>query len=160
MIGELQSGVIPHALALAIGHTCASVWTWPAQRTDGDVSSAQDPNCVPEGAHFRLDPNLDLASLHLPHFVYMMAVAAQKYGIIIDNRSSGFTFYNQDATSYVRAAGYNPYMGRADKPGSRGALYEQSPAALLAQFPWSHLQLLKMDLRSAPDRTKVVSAGA
>lgn len=151
MISELQAGSIPHAITLGISHTCAGVFAAPAQRTDGDISG--DPTCVPEGAHFRLDPNLNLASLNLPHFIYMMAVAAQKYGIIIANKSSGFTFYNEDATQYTAAHGYNPYFGPANQPGTPGALYDQWPSAMLKLFPWSHLKLLKMTLRTQADPT-------
>ena len=151
MISELQAGTIPHTIALSITHTCAGVFAAPAQRTDGDTTG--DPTCVPEGAHFRLDPNLDLASLHLPHFIYMMAVAAQKYGIIINNKGDGFTFYDEDATQYTAAHGYNPYLGPANQPGTPGALYDQWPNAMLKQFPWTHLQLLKMTLRTQADPT-------
>jgi hypothetical protein len=154
-IAELESGQIDHALALAITHTRAGVWAWPAQRTDGDSS---DPNTPPEGAHFRLDPNLNLAALHLPHFVYMMAVAAQRYGIIIDNRSTGFTFRGEDPLQFEQQYGYNPYMGRKGAPGSPGALFNNWPPEMLREFPWSHLQLLTMNLRSSPDRTQVVES--
>ena len=37
----------------------AGVFSWPAQRTDGLLDS---PDAIPEGARFRLDPNLDIAS--------------------------------------------------------------------------------------------------
>jgi hypothetical protein len=152
-ISELESGQINHSLALAITHTAAGVWAWPAQRTDGDLTT---PNVVPEGAHFRLDPNLDLAALHLPHFVYMMAVAAQKYGIIINNRSSGFTFRAEDPTQFIQTYGYNPYMGPEQQPGTVGALYDEWPSQFLRQFPWSHLKLLKMTPETATDMTRVV----
>ncbi len=150
MIKELEAGVIQHALALAITFTCAGVFAAPAQRTDGSASGS---NCVPEGAHFRLNPDLNLASLHLPHFIYMMAVAAQKYGIYIDNRSHGFTFKDEDATQFIEQNGYDPYFGRDGEPGSPGALYTQWPNVMLEDFPWSQLQLLQMDLRTQPDPT-------
>ncbi len=150
-IAELQSGVIPHALGLAITNTCGGVWAWPAQRTDG---VSPEP-CVPEGAQFRLDPNLNLASLHLGHFALMMAQAAQKYGIIINNRSDGFTFRGEDPTQYEAKHGYNPYKGPDNQPGSPGALFDQWPSQILKQFPWSHLQLLPMNLQTKTDTTPV-----
>ncbi len=152
-IKELQSGTIPHALGLAITNTCQSVFAAPAQRTDGSDTSA---NCVPEGAHFLLDPNLNLASLGLPHFIYMMALAAQKYGIIINNRSSGFTFRGEDPLQFEQTYGYDPYYGPTGQPGTSGALFDQWPSAMLRLFPWSHLELLKMDLRTQPDMTPFV----
>jgi hypothetical protein len=153
MISELEAGSINHALQLGITLTCANVFAWPAQRTDGTSTS---PTCVPEGAHFRLDPNLNLASLNLPHFVLMMAEAAQRYGIIINNRSSGFTFRGEDPAQWKQAYGYNPYMGPQNQPGTPGALFDDWPNTMLHAFPWSHLKLLKMDVRSQPDMTPVV----
>ena len=151
-IAELKAGHINHALGLAITNTRAGVWAAPAQRTDGD---SPEPDAVPEGAHFRLDPNLDLAALHLPHFVLMMAEAAQKYGIIINNRSNGFTFRAEDPLQFERRYGYNPYIGPYHLPGSPGALFSQWPSVMLREFPWKYLQLLKMNLRTRPDTTPV-----
>jgi hypothetical protein len=153
MISELERGVIPHAIAFAIGHTCAHEFAAPAQRTDGDVNPAVDPNCVPEGAHFRLDPNLNIAALNLPPLIRIMAVAAQKYGMIIDNRTSGVSVYDQSPTAYIADWGYNPYFGPENQPGTPGALYDAWPTSEILKFPWSHLELLKMDLRTKPDTT-------
>ena len=132
-IAELEAGTINHALALGITHTCAGVFAAPAQRTDGDVVG--DPTCVPEGAHFRLNPSINLASLGLPHFTLMLAKAAQRYGIIINNRSSGFTFRAEDPTQFEAEYGYNPYTGPGQLPGTPGALFDQWPSALLRDVP-------------------------
>jgi hypothetical protein len=156
MISELQAGVVPHAIAFAIGHTCAHEFAAPAQRTDGDLDPTLNPGCVPEGAHFRLDPNLNLASLNLPPFDYMVAVAAQKYGMVLDNRTSGVAVYEENPAAFQAQYGYNPYYGPQNVPGSPGALYDTWPCPEIMQFPWSHLQLLKMNLRTAADTTTVV----
>jgi hypothetical protein len=153
-VDELRSGSINHALALLVHNTCANVFAAPAQRSDGNVKG--DPTCVPEGAHFRLDPNLDLASLHLRHFVYMMAVAAQKYGIIIDDRTAGIGFRVEDPTHLVSKYGYNPYTGPEGHAGTPKALFDEAPYQMIPAFPWKHLQLLKMDLRARPDKTVTV----
>jgi hypothetical protein len=152
-ISELESGRINHALALGITHTAAGYFAAPAERTDGDST---DPTAVPEGAHFVLDPTLNLSTLHLPHFTLMMAEAAQKYGIIINNRSTGFTFRAQDPGEFMSQYGYNPFMGPANAPGSPGALFDQWPSAILAAFPWSHLELLQMSVQTQPDNTQYV----
>jgi hypothetical protein len=131
-IQELRAGVVPHALALAIPEACARVFTWPAQRTDG-YSRAH--NCLPEGAHLRLDPTLDLASLHLPRATLILARAAQRYGIIVrDVSHHSVGFYAQDPTP----TGTNPYVGAH---GLYGGL---RPWSFLPQFPWSSLELLRM----------------
>ena len=85
----------------------------------------------------------------------MVAVAAQKYGMIIENRTSGVGVYDENPAAYKAQWGYNPYFGPQNRPGSPGALYDQWPTQEIMQFPWSHLQLLKMDTRTAADTTTV-----
>lgn len=131
---DLQLGHINHALAIAIPSPRAKAYAAPAQRTDGWSS---EPLSLPEGAHLRLDPNLNLASLHLPRLTLMMAEAAQRYGIVLRDQSGNVTFYAQDPTP----TGTNPYTG------AHGYFEGKSPQQLLASFPWTHLQLLKMELR-------------
>jgi hypothetical protein len=130
---DLERGEINHALAIAIPNTRAGEYASPAQRTDG-YSTA--PLSLPEGAHLRLDPNLDLASLHLPRLTLMMAEAAQRYGIFVRDSAVNVAFVAQDPTP----TGANPYTG------AHGYFEGKSPQQLLASFPWSHLQLLKMNL--------------
>ena len=130
---DLERGEINHALAIAVPEVRAGVYASPAERTDGYSSESLS---LPEGAHLRLDPKLDLATLHLPKLTLMMAEAAQRYGIIVRDRSSNVTFYAQDPTP----TGTNPYTG------SHGYFEGKSPQQLLTSFPWSHLQVLKMEL--------------
>jgi len=131
-ISELRAGVVRHALALAIPEACARVFTCPAQRTDG-FSRAR--NCLPEGAHLRLDPRLDLSKLQLPRVTRILAEAAQRYGIIVrDVSHHSVGFYAEDPTR----TGRNPYLG------AHGLYDGLRPWSFLPQFPWSHLQLLRM----------------
>jgi hypothetical protein len=131
-IQQLQSGRIGHALAIAIPHTRAGVFASPARRTDGNTAL---PDAVPEGARLRLDPHLDLSSLHLPRLTRMIAEAAQRYGIIVRDTGGVVSMFAQEPTAHI-----NPY------PRLYGGLY---PYQLLAAFPWGHLQVLKLDLRRA-----------
>jgi hypothetical protein len=130
---DLQHGVIDHALAISIPNVRAGVFASPAQRTDGESTAS---TALPEGAHLRLDPHLDLAALHLPRFTLMLATAAQKYGIVVRDRAANIAFYAQDPTP----TGTEPYGG------TTGYFEARAPASLLASFPWSHLELLKMAL--------------
>ena len=84
MIDELRRGRIDHALALAIPNACAGRFTWPAQRTDGTATAT---DCLPEGAHLRIDPAVDLSKLTLPRVTRILAEAAQRYGIIVRDRT-------------------------------------------------------------------------
>jgi hypothetical protein len=139
-IAELRRNRIEHALAMNVPTARPGVFAWPAQRSDGIGSSAD----IPEGAHFRLDPSLDLASLDLPPLTLAMAEAAQRYGIIVRDQTgvgNGISFSGQAA----RPAGEAPYT----RPG--GFYGGLTPSQLLADFPWADLQLLRMKLcRAGP----------
>jgi hypothetical protein len=133
MVDELRSGVIPHALALNIPWAKPKTYSWPAQRTDG---RSTDPNAIPEGARFRLDPTLDIDKLNLPPMTRMMAKAAQTYGMIVrDQTSHAISFFAENPVP----SGTNPY------PALYGSPY---PTAVIEAFPWDRLQLVKMDLRT------------
>jgi len=134
---DLQLGQINHALALAVPQIRAGVYSLPARRSDGKSTS---PLALPEGAHLRLDPDLDLSTLQMPRITRLIAEAAQRYGIFIRDGSSVVTFYAQDPVN----APENPY------PGPDGYFEDDFPNQLLASFPWNRLQLLPMDLQ--PDK--------
>jgi hypothetical protein len=121
---EVTNRSIPHALALAIPETAAHRFVWPANRTDGNSSS---PDVLPEGAHLRLDPTVDVDALGLPPLARAMAVAAQRYGIIVRDRAGAVAFYAEDT-------------GPLGMVQDFGGL---TPAALLARFPWNRLQVLE-----------------
>jgi hypothetical protein len=130
LISELESGSIHHALAIALPAARANEYAWPAQRTDGTDT---DPDSIPEGAHLRLDPNLDIASLHLPPVLQAIALAAQRYGLIVRDKSGqAVAFYAQAPTG-----GTDPYTRLfAGDP----------PYDMLKHFPWSDLEVLRMQL--------------
>jgi hypothetical protein len=130
---DLHRGEIDHALAIAIPEVRAGVYASPARRSDGKSTS---PLALPEGAHLRLDPDLDIASLHLPRTTRLIAEAAQRYGLFVRDGSSVIQFFAQDPVS----TGRNPYAGLD------GYFEGKYPSRLLASFPWNRLQLLKMEL--------------
>jgi hypothetical protein len=132
---DLEHGRIEHALAMAIPGVRAGVYSSPARRTDG---KSTDPLALPEGAHLRLNPSLELSTLHLPKLTLMIAEAAQRYGIYIRDGAGNIQFFGQDPSSLPA----NPYTGAA------GYFEGESPVALLASFPWQELQLLRMELHS------------
>ena len=138
-IEELRRGSIGHALAFALPDTCAGVFAWPAQRTDGE---SLDPACIPAGAHLRLDPALNLSRLHLPRITRLLAEAAQTYGIVVRDRTHhAVGFYAEDPAP----TGSDPY------DGPRGLYGGLHPWDFLPPFPWDRLQLLDMSLcQTAP----------
>jgi hypothetical protein len=130
---EIQTFRIDHALALSVGSAKQGVWSRPAQRSDGENGQ---PDAIPEGARFRLDPNLDLSKLDMPPITRAMAQAAQRYGIIVNNQTGqGLCFWAEDPTRY----GINYRTDLFD------GMY---PTQYLRSFPWDHVQLLKLELHS------------
>jgi hypothetical protein len=129
-ISELRAGRIDHALALAIPHAAARIFAFPAQRTDGNDPN---PNQIPEGTRFRLPASLNVEALKLPPVVRMIALAAQRYGIIVRDQSGAVAFYGEDPTP----TGTNPYYGAHGFFGGSG------PAQLLRTFPWRDLEVLR-----------------
>lgn len=134
LLDELRAGRIGHALAINLPAPRAGAFAWPAQRTDG----TGDPTTLPEGARLRLDPTLDISSLHLPKITRMIAHAAQRYGLVVrDQTHHAISLFGEVPTPGSAARRYEPYFqGR-------------SPGALLANFPWARLQVLQMHLCTA-----------
>lgn len=138
---DVERGQINHALEMAIPNVRAGVYASPAQRSDGKTA---DSLSLPEGAHLRLNPNLNLAALHLPRVTLMIAEAAQRYGIFVTDGAGNVTFYAQDPIP----TGTEPYTG------PNGYFEDKNPNQLLASFPWNELQLLKMQLHSKAPRRR------
>ncbi|HEV3229402.1 MAG TPA: hypothetical protein VGY97_08010 [Solirubrobacteraceae bacterium] len=135
-VSELNAGHIDHALALAVPEPRQGSYSWPAQRTDG---TAPQPQAIPEGARFRLDPNLNIDALGLPPLTRMLALAAQRYGIVVRDRGGCVAFYGEDPNPL----GYNPWTA----PG--GPFDHTMPSAALTKFPWNSLQALQTDMHSS-----------
>jgi hypothetical protein len=130
LVSELRAGRIDHALALALPYPRAGQFAWPAQRSDGTGG----PGEIPEGARLRLDPRLDLASLHMPPLTRELAVAAQRYGMIVrDQTHHAIGLYFQDPTPLAHDA-YGAIFGG------------MTPNEVLAAFPWSRLEVVRMHL--------------
>jgi hypothetical protein len=135
-IDEARTGKIDHALALSLPEIRQGQFALPAQRTDGNTPG---PNTIPEGARFRLDPKLDIQALNLPPLMKAMADAAQTHGIIVRDYAGVVGFVGEDPAG--SAPGTDPW------PQIYGQ--GQLPSQLLAQFPWDHLQLTRMQLSSS-----------
>lgn len=131
-LAELRAGRIDHALAMAVPEPRAEWFTAPANRTDGFVYS---DSAVPEGAHFRLDPSIDIASLNLPRPTRILAEAAQRHGIIVRDKAGVVAMYGEDPGPSGSKRVYDTFYGGL------------TPQAVLEAFPWDELQLLKMDLQ-------------
>jgi hypothetical protein len=81
-------------------------YSWPATRNDGANSSTL---AIPEGQRFILNPNLNLSTLGLSPMAMTIAVAAQKYGFVVDDSSGSVSIRMPDPTTYTVAGLPNPY---------------------------------------------------
>ena len=145
-MSELDAGHIDHALAMSIPEPRSGAFAFPAQRSDGISSS---PDAIPEGARLRLDPALDLDSIQMAPIVRMVAEAAQRYGIVLRDKSGSISIEAEDPTP----TGTDPYWG------TDGWFQGKSPATLMRAFPWEHLQIMQMDLRTQPPGSVYVANG-
>ncbi len=131
LISELKASRVDHALAIALPAAHAGEYAWPAQRTDGTDT---DPDSIPEGARLRINPDVNIPGLHLPPVIETMALAAQRYGMIVrDKTGQSVAFFAQAPTQ----TGTDPY---------EAIFGGVPPYDLLKVFPWNDLQVLRMDL--------------
>jgi hypothetical protein len=132
-IDELQRGEIDHVIEVALVRTRAGVFSWPANRTDGWV---HDPNEVPEGMRFRLDPAVNVDALPMSAAGKTIAKAIQSYGMIVRDKAGSVAFYAENPQPAIDAGGTNPYAAIF---GGRQA-YQ-----VMDGFPWDHLEALPFD---------------
>jgi hypothetical protein len=122
---EVQNRQIRHALAMSIPEPAAGRFVWPANRTDGTSTS---PSATPEGTHLRLDPKLNIAALGLSPLGTAIALAAQRYGVIVRDRGNAVSFYAEDPNSIgVSYYNWGNWMSTTD---------------VLARFPWTRFQVV------------------
>lgn len=124
LLEELASGVIEHALAIAIQRPAASTYVWPAQRTDGFYTG---PNAISEGQRFRFLDSITIDPNWSP-LIQMIVEAVRDYGLVVRDKGVGISFYGEDPAVYgLSESAYYPYMNGLP-------LWEVMP-----QFPWDKL---------------------
>jgi hypothetical protein len=135
-LADLAAGQINHAIAMMVPQSAKGTFVFPALRTDGTDTS---PGAIPEGAWFRLPPTLNLSTIPMPPITREIAVAAQRYGLIINDQTGATVgFRAEDPTPLMRAGQPNPYLTYY----TNAAGQYQAPNQLLASFPWSSLELI------------------
>ena len=128
---ELHAGRIDHALAVNVVHAAEGTQVAPANRTDGDST---DPDAIPEGTRFRLDPSIDVTTLGLPAGGLAIARALQEYGMYVTDRAGAVVLMGESSAPYVAAGQPNPYDEAFD--GLQG--YQ-----VLSKIPWDRLQVIQ-----------------
>jgi hypothetical protein len=136
---DVARGSIDHALAIGLANRSGSSiiragsFAGPAQRSDG---RSADPDSIPEGARLRLDPALDLDLLPLSPLARLLAEAAQRYGMIVQDGSQSTVVYAEDPSPAIRAGQPNFYEARFGRHLSRA----------VREIPWGELEVVQMQL--------------
>lgn len=135
---ELKRGEINHVMGISlVDIEKFTEFSWPANRSDG-YNPNNEPNRIPQGLRFRLDPSINVDKLNLHPVAKTIAKAAQKYGFVIWDKAGAISLRAQNPYSYVDREGKqlaNPYDEIFEKTKSN---------AILDGFPWDKLQFLPM----------------
>jgi hypothetical protein len=126
-------------------------YSWPATRNDGGSSSTL---AIPEGQRFILNPSLNLTQYNatlvasgksaLTPYAMVIAVAAQKYGFVVDDSAGSVNTRIADPTTYTVAGLPNPYttgLGVGGVNNGNKGLFGGS-GSVMANFPWQDLEAL------------------
>lgn len=132
-IEELRLGRIDHVIDFAIPESRKSIFSWPANRTDGKVDS---PTAIPQGLRFRLDPTLNVDLLTLHPIAKAIARAVQKYGMILRDTSGTVSFYAENPLPITLSGQPDPYP----------SIFAGRPSySIMNGFPWSWLRALPLN---------------
>lgn len=128
---DLRAGRIDHALDVAVPLTARyPAKVEPADRTDGWSDA---PDAIAEGTRYRLDPDVDVAALHLTRLGAMVAHALQDYGMVVFDTAGAVSFQGQDPAPVVARGHPNPWA----------KLFGGVPSyKVLAGIPWGDLEAL------------------
>jgi hypothetical protein len=91
MYDEVKSGKVEHRIAAASRFNAFQEFVFPATWTDGMLVGG-----IPEGAVIQLDPQLDLSVFDLLPGEKAVAVALQKYGMVIVDWAGGNVIYGEN----------------------------------------------------------------
>ncbi|MDE2181442.1 MAG: DUF4124 domain-containing protein [Alphaproteobacteria bacterium] len=135
-VPELRGGAIHHVIGISLVELEHwRTYSWPANRSDG-WNPKNDPNRIPEGTRFRLDPSINLNSLSLHPVARIIGKAAQTYGFVVWDKAGGISLRAENPKAFILLGEPNPY----------DALWNGTPSyRILAGFPWNRLQFLPKD---------------
>jgi hypothetical protein len=125
-LNEITRGQIDHALGFISDNTCASVYRYPASKTDG---KAKTSNCIPEGARIQLDPSINVDAIPgITPGEKIVARALQTYGA-----------YCKDTGGAKLAFGFEDPAGKANPYPAAGFPWDYYD---MPHIPWNHLRVI------------------
>lgn len=86
---EIKRGSIRHAIGVTIPGIGRGRPRCPAR---ANVATTSDASAPVEGTHFQLDPAVDISALNLPRLQRTIAVALQRYGMIVNDNGGKIAF--------------------------------------------------------------------
>lgn len=125
-LAEMAQGQIDHALGFVSDNTCASVYRYPASKTDGRSGQS---NCIPEGARIQLDPSIDVDAIPgMTPGEKIVAHALQRYGA-----------YCKDSGGARLAFGFENPAGKTNPYPALGFSWDYYD---MPHIPWNRLRVL------------------
>ncbi|HEY8085478.1 MAG TPA: DUF4124 domain-containing protein [Methylophilaceae bacterium] len=143
---ELAQGEIRHVMGISlVDQEDYKHFSWPAHRSDGN-NPKHEPDRIPEGLRFRLDPTVNIDTLDMSPVGKIIAKAAQKYGFVVWDKAGALSLRAQNTFSYTAQGQPDPYQK---------LLNGTKPYAVLKGFPWDKLQFLPVDYgKPAPNLSR------
>jgi len=134
MWSELEKGVIPHALAIAIFRPSNKA-KWPAKTTDGSYTGT---NAIDEGQRFRFPQSIVIQDSWCP-LIKMMVQAVRDYGLVVVDRSSCIAFGVEDGKQYAPSDVVDKAQWSYSQIKTK---YMQGKHTweIISQFPWNQLE--------------------
>lgn len=131
-IAEIANGEINHAISLEVKDVSNAGPSWPAQRTNGNVTNVDR---LRVGQRLRLSPSVDVDTLPgMTKLGKLVAVAAKKYGFIVTARADVVGVIAEGPGQSIATVGVNPWT-----------LMPAPEVTSLAGFPWTQMQVLPID---------------
>lgn len=133
-IADMVRGFCDHALTFQAYKPRASIFSYPAQRSDGWGTGEEFPM---EGQRLRLPASYDLSQLASRHIICRFAAATAKtYGLILTDKAGAVAVVCEDSAMYTTRYGTNPW----DTYVAGTPTYN-----IMAGFPWSSLEAIEKD---------------
>jgi hypothetical protein len=137
---EMEAGHIDHAIFMEVRNWHGRVY--PSALQGGHVGEISDPDAPPMGAHFQLDPSLDLSGF--PRWKQIVLRAMQKYGLYVgDNGGSPWYVWFESEDTYRALGQTDPWRGYWRSQGISVPRSGPYSVPLASGVDWTRLRVLQ-----------------